>query len=158
MLLITTFGTEIEYTLSKNSNLCRSFKKENAMDILLVDDNEDYLMLMKDLLYSNGYSVTTATNGADACDILDTSDMDLIISDIKMPKLDGIRLHAYARETEKYQNTKFVFISGYKDVYADILKLEAGKDFLLDKTTPVNEIVSMVNDLLFGKFIGKNVA
>ncbi len=128
------------------------------MDILLVDDNEDYLMLMKDLLYSNGYSVTTATNGADACDILDTSDIDLIISDIKMPRLDGIKLHAYARETEKYKDTKFIFISGYKDVYAGILKLEGGVDFLMDKTTPVNEIVSIVNDLCFGKFIGKNVA
>lgn len=128
------------------------------MDILLVDDNKDYLMLMKDILFSNGYSVTTATDGTDACDILDTSDMDLIISDIKMPKLDGIKLHAYARETEKYKNTKFIFITGYRDVYSNLLKLDPDKDFLLDKTTPVNKIISMVNDLLFGKFIGKNVA
>ncbi len=130
----------------------------DGMDILLVDDNEDYLMLMKDLLYSNGYSVTTATDGAEACDILDTSDIDLIISDIKMPRLDGIKLHAFARETDKYCNTKFIFISGYKDVYADIMKLDNTKDFLFDKTTPANEIVSMVNDLMFGKFMGKQVA
>ena len=54
------------------------------MDILLVDDNVDYLMLMKDLLYSNGYSVTTATDGTEACELLDTNDIDLIISDIKI--------------------------------------------------------------------------
>jgi CheY-like chemotaxis protein len=130
----------------------------DGMDILLVDDNEDYLMLMKDLLYSNGYSVTTATDGAEACDILDTSNIDLIISDIKMPRLDGIKLHAFARETDKYRNTKFIFISGYKDVYADIMKLDNTKDFLFDKTTPANEIVGMVNDLMFGKFMGKQVA
>jgi CheY-like chemotaxis protein len=130
----------------------------DGMDILLVDDNEDYLMLMKDLLYSNGYSVTTATNGADACDILDSADVDLIISDIKMPKLDGIKLHAFARETEKYRNTKFIFISGYKDVYADLMKLDQNKDFLLDKTMPANEIVAMVNDMMFGKFMGTKVA
>ena len=123
------------------------------MDILLVDDNEDYLTLMKDMLYMNGYSVTTATDGAEACEILDSSDIDLIISDIKMPKLDGIKLHAFARETEKYKETKFIFVSGYKEVYADIMKLDPKKDFLFDKTTPVTEIVTMVNDLMFGRFI-----
>ncbi len=123
------------------------------MDILLVDDNEDYLMLMKDLLYANGYSVITAANGAEACEILESSSVDLIISDIKMPKLDGIKLHAYARELEEYRDTKFIFISGYKDVYADLMTLEPGKDFLLDKTTPATEIVKLVNDLMFGKFL-----
>jgi CheY-like chemotaxis protein len=130
----------------------------DGMDILLVDDNEDYLMLMKDLLFTNGYSVTTATDGEEACEILDSSDIDLIISDIKMPRLDGIKLHAFARETEQYRDTKFIFISGYKDVYADLMKLDSTKDFLFDKTTPANEIVSIVNDLMFGKFIGKQVA
>ncbi len=130
----------------------------DGMDILLVDDNEDYLMLMKDLLYSSGYSVTTATDGSEACNILDSSDIDLIISDIKMPRLDGIKLHAFARETEKYRNTKFIFISGYKDVYADLMKLDNTKDFLCDKTTPANEIVAMVNNLMFGKFMGAKVA
>ncbi|MBI5474013.1 MAG: response regulator [Ignavibacteriae bacterium] len=128
------------------------------MDILLVDDNEDYLMLMKDLLYSNGYSVVTAKDGAEACEILDASEVDLIISDIKMPRLDGIKLHAFARETEKYRETKFVFISGYKDVYADLMKLDPKKDFMFDKTTPANEIVSMVNTMMFGKFMGSGVA
>ncbi len=128
------------------------------MDILLVDDNEDYLMLMKDLLYSSGYSVITARDGAEACDILDSSDIDMIISDIKMPRLDGIKLHAFARETEKYRNTKFIFISGYKDVYADLMRLDPKKDFMFDKTTPANDIVSMVNNMMFGKFIGSNVA
>lgn len=128
------------------------------MNILLVDDNEDYLMLMKDLLFANGYTVITATDGTEACDLLDSEDVDLIISDIKMPKLDGIRLHAFAREMEKYRNTKFIFISGYKDVYADLMKLDPKKDFLFDKTTPANEIVALVNDMMFGKFMNKNVA
>lgn len=124
------------------------------MDILLVDDNEDYLTLMKDLLYSNGYNVLTASNGEEALEMLESAPVDLIISDIKMPKLDGIKLHAYVRELEEHRNTKFIFISGYKDVYQDLMKLDPTKDFLLDKTTPATEIVNMVNHLIFGKFIG----
>ena len=154
---ITFFGIKIVYT-PYNSFTLQSLTRENSMDILLVDDNEDYLMLMKDILFVNGYSVTTAQDGAEACDILDASDIDLIISDIKMPKLDGIKLHGFARETDKYKNTKFIFISGYKDVYADLMKLDPTKDFLFDKTTPATEIVKMVNDLMFGRFIGTKIA
>jgi CheY-like chemotaxis protein len=110
------------------------------------------------MLYANGYSVVTATNGLEACNILETSDVDLIISDIKMPKLNGIKLRAYARETERYKNTKFVFITGYKDVYSDLMELDPSKDFLFEKTTPAHEIVAAVNTLLFGKFIGRTHA
>ena len=53
------------------------------------------------------------------------------------------------------RRTKFIFVSGFKDVYADVMKLDPSKDFLFDKTTPVRAIVATVNDLLFGKFIGK---
>ena len=127
------------------------------MDILIVDDNKDYLLLLKDLFYSNGYSVHTATNGLDACEVLDNNEIDLIISDIKMPAYDGIKLHAYAREMEKYRDTKFIFVSGYKEVYRDLLKLEPHKDFIFDKTVPVRDIVRTVNNLLFGKFINKSV-
>ncbi|MER3522839.1 MAG: hypothetical protein C4326_01915 [Ignavibacteria bacterium] len=126
------------------------------MDILLVDDNEDYLMLMKDMLYANGYSVITATDGLIACKILDLKHVDLIISDIKMPKLDGITLHAYARELDEYRDTTFIFITGYKDVFEDVLTLDPSKDFLLDKTTPATEIIAKVNALMFGKFIGSH--
>lgn len=125
------------------------------MDILLVDDNTDYLNLMRDLLYSNGYNVLTATNGEEALEILESTSVDLIISDIKMPKLDGIKLHAYVRELDDYKDTKFIFISGYKDVYSDLMKLDPTKDFLLDKTTPATEVIGMVNQLFFGKFIGR---
>jgi CheY-like chemotaxis protein len=124
------------------------------MDILLVDDNEDFLRLMKDVLYANGYSVLTANDGVEACELLDTNDVDLIISDIRMPRLDGIKLHAFAREMDKHKDTAFVFISGYKDVYSDLLKLDPKKDFIFDKTTPVSDIVRTVNEMMFGKFIG----
>lgn len=126
------------------------------MDILIVDDNEDYLMLMKDLLYANGYSVITATDGLIGCEILGLKHVDLIISDIKMPKLDGIKLHAFARELDEHRDTKFIFITGYKDVFEDVLALDPSKDFLLDKTTPAMEVIAKVNELMFGKFISSN--
>ena len=81
------------------------------MNVLLVDDNEDYLNFMKESLFLNGYTVYTANDGAEACTLLGKPDIDLIISDIKMPTLDGIMLHSFARELERYKKTKFIFVS-----------------------------------------------
>ena len=124
------------------------------MNILLVDDNEDYLMLVREALYMNGYNVHTAHDGIEGCEVLAAQEIDLIISDIRMPRFDGLKLHAFAREMERYRDTKFIFISGLKDAYADAVDLNPKVDFFLDKTTPLKEIVRLVNSLIFGCFEG----
>lgn len=125
------------------------------MDILLVDDNEDYLRLVQEALGESGYNVHTAQDGQEGCELLATTDIDLIISDIKMPRFDGFKLHAFAREMEKYRNTVFIFVSGLKDAYVNSIKLEPKRDFLLDKTTSLRELVKFVDSLIFGKLEGE---
>ena len=125
------------------------------MNVLLVDDNEDYLNFMKESLFLNGYTVLAATDGSEACTLLGKPDIDLIISDIKMPTLDGIMLHSFARELERYKRTKFIFISGYGDAYADILDLDPEVDFFFDKTTPVAQLLKFVDNLMFVAYAGK---
>ncbi len=125
------------------------------MNILLVDDNLDYLNFMKESLFLNGYTVFAATDGAEACKMLGKPDIDLIISDIKMPTLDGIMLHSFARELERYKRTRFIFISGYGDAYRDALSLDPEIDFFFDKTTPVAKLLKFVDNLMFGEFAGK---
>jgi DNA-binding response OmpR family regulator len=127
------------------------------MNVLLVDDNIDYLNFMKEALFLNGYTVFTATDGSESCKLLEENDLqvDLIISDIKMPTLDGIMLHAFARELDRYKRTKFIFISGYGDAYADILDLDPEVDYFFDKTTPIAELLKFIDNLMFGEFAGK---
>lgn len=126
------------------------------MTILLVDDNEDYLQLLKDSFFESGYMVHTAIDGEEGCQVLAKFDIDLIISDIRMPRLDGLRLHAFAREIDRYKKTVFVFISGFKEIYKDFLDLDEHLDFFFDKTTPIQEIVSSVDGLTQGSFSGQN--
>lgn len=121
------------------------------MDILLVDDNADYLSLLGEILQRNGYTIHTAQDGAEGCEVLAKSDIDLIISDIRMPRLDGLRLHAFAREIDRYKKTKFIFVSGFKDLYTNAIKLDPKIDFSLDKMTPVHEILQLVDRLIFGE-------
>jgi CheY-like chemotaxis protein len=124
------------------------------MDILLVDDNDDYLNLVKEVLDQNGYTIHVAHDGMEGCEVLAKSDIDLIISDIRMPRLDGLKLHAFAREIERYRKTKFIFISGFKEFYGESIKLDPKLDYLLDKTTPIKQLLKMVDELIFGRLEG----
>ena len=122
------------------------------MDILLVDDNTDYLFPMKEALYERGYTVYAADDGLQACNILSATKLDLIISDIKMPNFDGIQLHQAARDMKQYTKTKFVFISGYRDMYSDKLNLNPERDFFIDKTMAAQDILKFIDHLMFGKY------
>lgn len=125
------------------------------MDILLVDDNADYLRLLEQALHSAGYNVQIAHDGVEGCEMLTSSKIDLIISDIRMPRLDGIKLHSFAREVGRYKKTKFIFLSGFKDVYGNLPGLSQEIDYFLDKMTPIDSIVKLVDQLLYGEFAKK---
>ena len=122
------------------------------MTILLVDDNKDYLKLLRDEFFENGYTVHTAGDGEEGCAMLSKYEIDIIVSDIRMPRLDGLKLHAFAREMDRYKRTIFIFVSGFKDIYKDFLHLDDQTDFFFDKTTPLEEIVETVDRLMFGSF------
>ena len=123
--------------------------------ILLVDDNTDYLRLLKEAFSASGYDVHTAEDGMEGCKTLTLPDIDLIISDIRMPRLDGIKLHSFARKTHRYKTVKFIFLSAFKDEYASVPGMNSEIDYFLDKTTPIDAILKMVDQLLFGTFAGK---
>lgn len=122
------------------------------MEILLVDDNADFLKLMKQALFANGYTVYTAEDGIEACEMLTTQSIDLIISDIRMPRFDGLKLHAFARELERHRETKFIFLSAFKDIYREAVPLNPELDYFLDKTIHPDEVIALVDKLLFGRF------
>jgi DNA-binding response OmpR family regulator len=124
------------------------------MEILIVDDNAEYLDMLKGALYTQGYDVHTATDGTKACEVLKESGIDLIISDIKMPKGDGIKLHAFARKSEIYKRTKFIFITGFGRTEVDVPRLDPSLDHFIEKAAPVSEIVKMVDTLIFETFVG----
>ena len=120
------------------------------MQILLVEDNPEYLDVMRETLCSCGYTVHTAIDGHQGCEVLNTTDIDLIISDIRMPRFDGLKLHAFARETDRYRSTSFIFLTGLREYYADKIDLHPHLDYVVDKTTPLREILRLIDRIFFG--------
>ncbi|MGA9117449.1 MAG: response regulator [Bacteroidota bacterium] len=117
------------------------------MRILVVDDNEGYLQLMGDLLGGQGYEVLLAGDGKQARELLEGEKVDVIISDVFMPTLDGIRFHSYVREFLDTADVPFIFVSGYDDEYTRGLVQDAGRDFFFSKTTPIEQIIALIEEL-----------
>jgi two-component system response regulator YesN len=86
------------------------------LKVLLVDDEPYVLMGLSTMVdwAENGFSVYTATNGEEAIEIIKAADPDLIITDIKMPGINGIELIRYSLE-ELHSAAEFVILSGYDD-------------------------------------------
>lgn len=81
--------------------------------LLLVDDEVALLDTMKELLLLEdaNLEITTATNGLDALQYLITQDFDCVVSDVKMPKMDGLTLIKKTRECDI--EVPFIFYSGH---------------------------------------------
>lgn len=76
-----------------------------AKKILIVDDSPSVLAVLEDMLDDLGYEVTAASNGQQACQLLETIRYDLIITDLSMPVMDGI---VFAQTAKQMPNCKFV--------------------------------------------------
>ncbi len=67
--------------------------------ILLVDDEPNYRVVLSELLRDEGYEVFTAEDGATGLDAVKNTDLDLVLTDMQMPKMDGMAL---LHEVKKY--------------------------------------------------------
>jgi two-component system cell cycle response regulator CpdR len=83
---------------------------DNTRTILVAEDNMDLMEELAAMLAEEGYSVGQAGNGKEALSYLDANHVDLLISDIYMPEIDGLELSLYARE--RFPDIKIFLISG----------------------------------------------
>jgi two-component system response regulator AtoC len=98
--------------------------------ILLIDDDKLILMTLKRLLTREGYAVTTAINGQGALRRMEEDGFDLVISDIKMPQMDGIETVKKIRELiaqKRKTPIPEIFITAYakEEIYQEALALNA---------------------------------
>ena len=97
-----------------------SLTRSKSATILVVDDDPGYRLLLKHILEEQAghkYSVVVAEDGKDALQRLEQQEVDLVISDVYMPIMNGLRLHRAVRAIPKYESLPFLFVSGYNDQY-----------------------------------------
>ena len=111
--------------------------------VLVVDDDPDVLRGVVRLLRSHGYSVTQATNGAEAARSLHGRSFDVIVSDIKMPGMDGIQLLREVREHDLH--VPVVLVTGEPAVSTAVQALEYGAFHYLTKPVDSEALVRAVS-------------
>ena len=116
--------------------------------LLLVDADPKSLRVMEVSLKKAGFTVTSAVNGRDALEKCAISVPDLILSDTKMPEMDGFDLCRRLKQDDRFKATPFIFLTGQKSVEYKVKGLELGVDDYLTKPIYIKEIVTRVNVLL----------
>lgn len=116
--------------------------------ILLADDHPHIVRLLEVALRSDGRTILTANNGAEALRLVQEERPQLVILDVSMPELDGIRvLHRIKTDPELHQTC--VMMLTVKDHPEDVtLGLDVGADFYLSKPFNPSDVASLVERVL----------
>ena len=116
--------------------------------LLLVDADPRSVRVLEVSLKKSGYSVTTASDGADALAKIDFSAPDLILSDTRLPRLDGYELVRRMKDKPEHAHIPVVFLTSQKSIEDKIRGLELGVEDYLTKPIFVRELIARVNLLL----------
>lgn len=112
--------------------------------ILVVDDEEDILELLKYNLKKEGYHVKTATNGIDAIDTAKDFLPDLVLLDIMMPHQDGVETCRQLRELPELENTFIIFLTARSEEYSEVAAFDIGADDYITKPIKPRALMSRI--------------
>lgn len=117
-----------------------------AKRILVVDDQESMRDMLADLLDMMGYEPCTVANGTAALEELIGSDVDLVITDLNMPEMDGIEL--MKRIKARTPELPVIVITGYGTFNTERQVLSDGADGYIPKPCTINRVQETVNTAL----------
>jgi two-component system alkaline phosphatase synthesis response regulator PhoP len=115
--------------------------------VLVVDDEEPILELLKYNLEKNGYEVKTALDGAKAVDIARKFIPDLVLLDIMMPKMDGVETCRLLRDIPELQKTFVVFLTARAEEYSEVAAFDVGADDYINKPIKPRALMSRISAL-----------
>jgi CheY-like chemotaxis protein len=104
---------------------------EKTPEILLVDDNRQGLIARKSLLQELGYIIRTATGGEEALELFSRGKFDVVVTDFKMPSMDGIELIQRIRSLEP--NARIILLSGFVEPLG-LCEESTGADVVISKS------------------------
>ena len=115
---------------------------KSQSSILVVDDEQTMLSLLEKILSQDGYHVYLATNGREALAVIEKQHVDIIITDVKMPELDGFGLLKIVKN--EYPEISVIMMTGYGDTYTVKDALLLGADEYITKPFRSHEISLVV--------------
>jgi DNA-binding NtrC family response regulator len=114
--------------------------------ILVVDDEDALRTVLSGELASEGYDVRTATDGDDAIANLQKDGFDLVLLDIKMPRMNGFEVLKFVKE--KYPKTKVVMLTGFADLKNAIESKKLGAEDFVSKPYDLVDLLTTIERVL----------
>lgn len=121
------------------------------MKILIVDDNQDNIELVKDVLDMGGYEVFTATSGPPALTLAHDEHPDLILLDVNMPGMSGFEVCSRLKSDEQTAEIPVIMLTAQSDVDSRVKGLAVGAEDYLSKPFSPRELLARVERSLRAK-------
>ena len=117
-------------------------------NILVIDDDPIMLKTIQYILVKDGFNVVTASDGKEAFELLEYSVYDIVITDMRMPRMNGMEVISKLRTNKQSNKMGIIIVSmvNSKETISDALQL--GADYFLNKPIVVDELREAVQDLM----------
>lgn len=112
--------------------------------ILIIDDDQTFLSIMREILERAGYRIVTAAGVADAYETLREDRPDLILTDIMMPEIDGLTLVRFLRSHPRWQGIPLVVVSARVMEADRVAAQQAGADAFIEKPFTMKHLTSTI--------------
>lgn len=142
----TTYVEEVVEDLTESITIELSSNTKDYK-VLIVEDHPDMQSYINSLV-ANDFTTVMAPNGKVALEILKNEEVDLIISDVMMPEMDGYALLQYLKDSEKYHHIPVIMLTALGDESHKLKALTVGVDDYLTKPFSPKELQVRVHNLL----------
>jgi CheY-like chemotaxis protein len=116
--------------------------------ILLVDDEEQLICIMANVLQDEGFAVKTMLSAEEALNAYVSYSPDLVISDVKMERMDGFEMFEQVKALQSYKRVPFIFLTGLDDPLAQQRAESLGVTAYVNKPFDMDEFVGIVKKLI----------
>ena len=138
---------EYEETTNEDAFILPQVKNEDGQHILVVEDNVELRRFLINNM-KDYYTVFEACNGVEALNIIEKEEIDMIISDILMPEMDGIELCKHVKSNPAYSYIPVILLSAKTDISSKIEGLECGADIYMEKPFSIVQLLAQISSII----------
>ncbi|MEX1139770.1 MAG: sigma-54 dependent transcriptional regulator [Bacteroidota bacterium] len=116
------------------------------ISVLAVDDEEQYLEVLHAILGDEGYAIQTANDGVEAINLLQSTSFDLVLLDVRMPRVDGIEVLKYIRD--HFLDMPVIMLTGLNDIKTAVECMKIGATNYLSKPYSTADLLTVIDNAL----------